>query len=910
MKGSRSICLLCRHLISAAGRSRTSQWQAQAARFATTRSPQRDDLSVERTTQTSEEPLIAETAINRPKLDKVRRVVNDNQRRTSGISWSRKGPGKAPTKNSARTDALFKEIVREQTSRKDVPASTDSKSNNMDLALVQAIANLERMIEKGNPEADAYAYLQTVVYPILPGPNVAVPRIFYRVVSRLMEKIVSAKKEAIRFTKLPTVADIFRVHRDIGEMNPQRWAMLVGELVKAIVETGHSSEEQQPDAVDENLATRDAMLTELVESWKVLSMPKVMPVAPDNELTDGFWFPRLVKYSLRKFEDTGNFPAAFSSVFPDYRPVQLGAPVAVLAIATYALLLDPQRSNPDVRQSATRFVTRVGNLIKFVKYRDKALQSHLAHNFPGLENYVMSQWPNIKEYLKDKFESMAGSATPREPSKPSHLPSPVYKSLLSQLNRVHELKRFHGTRSRQHVDELWQKFVGSHQDIAPNKAAELRNQPGIFDLFISVRMALNQPDQAIAALATLRQVGLKPTLRTWTSMLDGCKKARNVNAIRNVWAKLAGSGLKLDMRLWTARVSGLIEGGDVQGGIQALEEMTRLWNESSKDENSTAVKPTIEPVNAALVCLVRQDEVSAAENLLVWAGRQGIEPDIFTFNALLSRFISDGRNNRDRDVRRLFALMKDTGVDADETTFTIILNASMSKISPGDTESQAKVVAGVLDDMQAAGLEANLRTYGKMISNLLQSSKDSDNDNDHAMEALKAVLAHLWDHGHELSPHIYTMLVKGYFTRHPPDLEAVDALLQRRRLLDCEDFDKVFWDTVIKGYLRAGQVSKALEITYRLGDAGAVIVLSTQEGLLQALLQHGREADATALVAKLRSVFEKGHRLGGYGSDELEQAVFWRHPFWRAAEMAGVFERNSIGIATDAAVPAAGSESS
>ncbi|KAI1771345.1 hypothetical protein F4818DRAFT_429835 [Hypoxylon cercidicola] len=890
MKGSRSTCLLCRHLLATSGGLRSSRRQAQAALFSTTTASRTDDPVA--TARTSNEPPPAEPVTRQSEPYTIRKILERERVNTPKKQWSRNKLKKAPAKDSARVDALFQQIVREQTEAKDASHNTASTNPNLDLELVQAIGKLERMVDGGDSAVDAYAYLKSDIYPMLQEPDITIPRVFTRTVSRLMEKVVTAKKEAIRSPTLPAVAEIFRVYVDIGEMKPQRWAMLVGELVKNIVEIEPSTGEQESATADEGLSTRDAMLADLVESWKILSLPKGVHITPNNEMTEGFWFPRVDKASLRKFSDKGNFPAALSSVFPQYAPNQLGAPVAVLAIATYALLLDPQRSNPAVRRSATRFVGKIAYLITFVNYRDAALRREVLDAFPVLEPYIMSQWPIMKEQLQHRIDSMAASAAHVQPGESSSTKSGRINanSLGDRLRRAYVSIRNIGE-----VDRLWQKFVGPVANIPPERVTELQRHPGLFDTFIHARMALNQPDKAVEALNTLRKVGLRPTMKTWNVMLDGCKEARNVNGIKNVWAKLAGSGMKLDMRIWTTRVSGLIESGDVQGGIQALQEMVGLWNQSSKDENTTAVEPTIEPVNAALAGLIRQDQVSTAESLLAWAGRQGIEPNIVTFNTLLRCFI---RDEFDQGVRRLFAAMGDTNVSADEATFTIVLDGAFSKISPDDTEKQAQTVVRVLDQMKAAGLEVNLQTYGKMIYNLLRLGP-------RAREAVKAVLAHLWDQDFELSPHIYTMLVEHYFFgRDTPDLDAVESLLQRRRLLDYDDMDATFYDRLIKGYSLAGEAGKALEIYRKLSDAGSGVVLDPQLELLRALLREGRIEDARGVVDNTKRTFEESHP----GAHSVETAKFWRHPFWRVAWHHGIYERNER-AATTAAEAEAESES-
>ncbi|KAL7626812.1 hypothetical protein AAE478_003586 [Parahypoxylon ruwenzoriense] len=883
MKGSRSTCLLCRHLIAAPGRSHTSQWQAQAqaqaqaTSFSTSSTVRNDNPAI---TATPRAPDAGRGSSN------TRKVLARKSEGPSNIAWSQKRRGNPPVQDSAKVEAIFKQIVSKQTQLKHVPADTSSASATMDPALVQAIEKLKQMTEKDEAEADAYDYLKSEIYPMIRKPGIYLSPAFCGAVLKLMDKVVAAKRKAMRSPRLPSVAEIFQVYVDIGEMKPKLWATVVGELVHNIVQMDPATESSRLDEAHEEFLTRDGLLMDLVGSWKVLSLPKAASAVPDNEMIDGFWFPRPDKFSITRFSAGGDFPAAFSSIFPEYLPNQLGAPHAVLAIATYALLLDPRRSNPVAIQSAARFTTRVASLIIFVRFQDTALQEEVSRHFPKLENYVMAQWPNIKAQLKEKIESgpMSNIRAP-----PSERPRRTGLGDIEAFSLGSRLSRAYGLGNSNRVDELWAEFVGPSKRISPERAATVRKYPDLMDSFLNTRMALSQPKQVVEVWDTMRQVGLKPTIKTWNVMLDGCKEARNVNGIRNVWAKLARSGMKLDTKIWTTRVSGLVEAGDVQGGIQALEEMAKLWEESSKDENSTAVKPTIEPVNAALAGLIRRKQVAAAESLLAWAGRQGIEPDIFTFNSLLRGFVREGR---DKDVRQLFNAMRDLDVRADEATFTIILDAAFSSIAPDNAEEQAKAVTSVLTEMESVGLEANLQTYGKIIYNLL-------NTGDGAKETVAAVLAHLWSKGLELSPHIYTMLVDHYFAQRPPDLVAVKTLLARRRALDYDDMDNIFYDRVIKGYARVGDTCTALDIYRRLSKAGVLVNLSTLMELLRVLMWQDRIADAQNLVISVRKMYEERHRrfVAAAGGDETETPGFWNHPFWHNAREYGL-EPNGRGPPT------------
>ncbi|CAJ2510111.1 Uu.00g060110.m01.CDS01 [Anthostomella pinea] len=880
MKGSRSVCLLCRHQLATAGKLRATQWQAQAALFSTT-TPRADDTA---------EPAAGQSASNI-----FRRVSIEHSPREPRVKLSQAKPRKPPEKPSARVDALFQQIIQEQHEQHGQhghheqlkqrqghggqPEAPANGSTNVDLELVQAIGKLQAMVESDAPVADAFAYLKAEIYPTVQIPNINIPQVYFRVVSDLLDKVFEAKKADMHTDGLPTAADIFRVYVDIGELKPRRWANLVGKLVEIVACA------QYPPELDlgKREAMRQAMLVDLVESWKVLSLPKIA-LTPTNgdKITDGFWFPRPDKFSLLKFSKKGNFPVAFSTVFPQYHPTELGAPVAVLAVATYALLLDGQPSSVNARRSAARFMSKVAYMITLVQYRDQTLRKDVAHWFKPLEEYVMTQWPIIKDHLKAQVESMDRSTrTAQQPSGSSsatHVPSTIPAASIGR-----RLAQAYGTRNDLEVDRLWQEFVGSEKDISAERAAELRQHPDLIDSFINTRMALNRPHKAIAAWGVLSKIGLKPTLRTWNVMLDGCKKAGNANFIKNIWAKLAASGTELDTAVWTTRVSGLIECGDLEAGIMALEEMTNLWKAASKDKKLTAVKPSIEPVNAALAGLIRQKQEAAAEKLLAWASRHGIEPDIFTFNTLLRPLIRDG--NRDGDVHRLFSTMQTFGVRADAATFTVVLDAAYSKIDPQDSAAQTKVVQDVLASMKAAGLESNLQTYGKMIYLLLRSN---------ARQAVELVVNQLWAEGHEFSPHIYTMLVEDYFARRPPNLKAVDDLVERRRLLDYDDMDRVFYDRVIKGYALVGRTDTALEMYYRLSD-GVRVNLGTQADLVNKLIEQGRLEDARALVNRTKRRFEAEN------PGATEEHRFWSHHFWHQAARYGLIERSAPAGATGAA---------
>ncbi|KAI1755396.1 hypothetical protein F4782DRAFT_488391 [Xylaria castorea] len=858
MKGSKPVCLLCRlQVAKATSKTRAAQWQTQTIYLSTT-SSRRNAAGAGRAAP--DNAAIPESISNQAQSPPyVRKTLSETRRPTSNVQISQtKLAGEQP---SSRVDVLFRNIIKEQRDLEDgVGGASTRRSASIDLSLVQAIGKLQEMVsDKNVPVASAYLYYRTEIIPAVGVPGTHVPKAYHSVKFALLEKLVAAKKADMITDTLPTAADIFQIYAEVGELKPRQWVTLVGELVQCIVNMDPAAKTQSILEYEGQLALREAMLADLVESWKVLSLPR-HAISPEgeNELTNSFWFPRLDKFSLMKYAKKGDFSAAFSTLFPQYPRNQLGTPVAVLAIATYALLHDSERCSVDVRNNATRFMTKVEHLITFVDYHDATLQREIASVFPGLEGYVMGLWPKIRAFLKQRRASEDGSTEVYRILASNDKPQEIRFFNAASIGR--RLEKSHPTRNSGEIDRLWEEFVGSDKTIPEERAAQIRENPHLIDSFIKTRMTFNQPDKAITAWNVLGKVGLKPSLRTWNLMLDGLSKAGNINGLKNIWTKLAKSGMTLDTAIWTTRVAGLIRCGDIEGGLHALEEMARLWD---KDPNKTAVKPTIEPVNAALVGLIHRKQHDVAEKLLVWAGRKGIEPDIFTFNTMLRSLIRAG--NRDDDVAKLFATMRSQGVRANEATSTIVLDASFSKGEVRDPEDQANIVADVASAMAAAGLELNMQTYGKMIYLLLRSN---------ATVAATAVVNHLYKRNLELSPHIYTMLIENCFAQNPPALDTVQLFVKRRRHLDFDDVDHIFYDRVIRGYIQVGETSAALDVYKHVVGSGASMSLSALNDLLRALLRQDHRQEAREMVNREKKRFEKQN------PDPEEHARYWGHQFW------------------------------
>jgi pentatricopeptide repeat protein len=222
--------------------------------------------------------------------------------------------------------------------------------------------------------------------------------------------------------------------------------------------------------------------------------------------------------------------------------------------------------------------------------------------------------------------------------------------------------------------------------------------------------------------------------------------------------------------------------------------------------------------------------------------------------------------------------MRSVNIRADVATFTVLLEACLNQIGNLPPAKQVALVERVLAAMKSSGVEINMQTYGKIFYILLL-------DGDRAEEAVKAVLAHIWGRGLELSSHIYTMLAEHYFSRSPPDTAAVAALIHNRRLHDNRGIDRVFWERVMKGYCQAGELRRAMGIFDRVFVTGTTVTFGSLYALLCPLVEVGDVQAAARVVEAARKIGKVEEAGGGRGGDGKR---YWMHRFWQLAYEQGL----------------------
>jgi len=617
------------------------------------------------------------------------------------------------------------------------------------------------------------------------------------------------------------------------------------------------------------------ILEDLIGSWNIITCPdgktKSYAVRDFSHLN---WshIPKLsdrdVQSRIRKHGPSGGF----APILPIKLSFHRHDGVAPLALATFCLLTHHTNSMKEIVQHAKPLTYAIAQVINTQKLDlDRVLQCLPIVPKPDpVSSYLQSHWSDIQKVA-------AGTTVPQ--ARPNfHLPDKA--EFIKNLPRLDDALR---RRDIGQVDRMWTEM--SHLPVYTTAEHGPRGMlsGGMCNHFIQVYMALSHPNQAIKVWNYMVDNGLIPTLATWDSMLTGCKKSRDAKALEDVWAKMQAARVHPDIHCWTSRISGLVECNKSRLALAALDEMGSVWLGRARELHGKkattlelqhigdlqgAVKPAIETINAAIGGLLKRFKNDEAHRVLAWAGTFGITPNVITYNILLRPLIRGGQVQEAMSILRH---MKENGVAADVATFTTILEETFRYSEQHTPEEQSEILANVFAEMEAAGVKANLHTYGRIIYQLLQSeSRD--------LTAVNAVLARMSQEKLEPSPYIYTIFVEYYFRQNPPDLDAVRGLIQRVKDKDDGSADNVFWDRVIEGYAEAGDTAAAMRILGQISSSSARktgnIGWPTLELVVGALVKNEEWEAVKDLVRNIK--LDSGGPIEANARGKEGQHKFWR----------------------------------
>lgn len=686
------------------------------------------------------------------------------------------------------------------------------------------------------------------------------PTFLHSLSSALLRQVLRAKNQHPRSQKLPTITEISGLYLQLGVLQGDEWTNMILGLVKNILEFRNSG---NSDAEEELRLFED-----LLGAWNV-GCRRQGSLSAEDSLDWSNLPPTTAKHIIETKRRRGLLPC-YSLLTPTFRTAHLSQ-IPVVTVATLVLLTQNCPLDQEVLSAAEPFLKLLKTNVAIIGQDISRIDSIPGSDLQIVIEFALQQLPEFERNTEEA---------------PSHVAAAKRHSSVARVRNDYFMKATKNAARAQdfaQLDRLWHdamQFPISRE--IPTADTHIKHPTlnvEICDYFILLYMKLRRPDRAIDVWNHMVKVGITPTSSTWSSMINGCRISRDVISLEAIWKKMELSGMKPDLACWNARVSGLIDCGRVDAGLNALDEMGKKWIVSSQKAKGNAShtpdaipktpKPTVETINLVIAGLLRKGKHDIAQRVLGWAGKFGIKPDIVTYNTLLRPLIRQGQPE---EARELLEQMQRAGFQADAVTFTTIMDEVLGSCDPSNPDEQMETIDTLFSQMAAVGIKASLHTYGKLVYNLLHNS---ERGSEQCLVTVNAVLERMAKDGLRPSTHIYTMMVEHYFTQDPPNLDAVKTLIERMNL-EIGTSDQIFWDRVIEGYARTGETAAAMRVLGKINSRDNAAGWYTLRTLLAALVDDEQWELARTLVRNTKA--DQGGPL-----DANERGKEGQHRFWELA---------------------------
>ena len=436
----------------------------------------------------------------------------------------------------------------------------------------------------------------------------------------------------------------------------------------------------------------------------------------------------------------------------------------------------------------------------------------------------------------------------------------------------------------------------------------------LYERLLVTFLALRDSQTAIEIWRAMVGAGHKPTVKTYSIAMQGCRFAGDAETLEGFWANMRRAGLQPDSHAWSTRVFCQLRSRKSRLGLQVLNEMSEEWIAAARrahdqdypsatkkkaaaqvspsvlaeryaDSVNGVPRPNIVVLNSALAALAIAND-AAIPKALSWGRAFSIEPDLTTYNILLNISM---RHDKPAEALDILRHMNSKGIQADSQTWTVLLSAlfargALDNLEPA--EQQAKILAFMdsLESANAAGIDA--KGYALIIDRLLKHHANP--------AAADAVIQHMLARNIQPTAHIYTILMSSYFdpalppsspaNADPPlpNFAAVDALW--KSILDTNRkaprpaiLDAQFYDRMLEGYAHhhgaCGSTKPMMYFLFRAQHEGKRPSWKALTAVVRALGERAEWERARSVVGKVLRDAQQG--TGGTSRSRFGMRYFW-----------------------------------
>lgn len=762
----------------------------------------------------------------------------------------------------------------------DEPTSQDSTDNDLDVLnqmLFEEKGTLKEFLQqcKDTAGTEARKSFADRLETLTSHKSLAGRDIFADILLRVCR---SRSRYPMHHHSVPTASEVIRLYLKHNLMN-QRWHVILGIQIGALLESVHDpvSAEVTQD-ISDNTAP---ILEELLDFWAIFleehgTQQRIMgagtnPLIALDNFKDSMSRASVSQLSALGFCWIGDIRTVnLSKLYGSHVLNQRVNVIAAAAIVTdryFQLLVKknlPVSKSTESAKSFLQLSEQCSKEINLDRHVFQALSTHLVeYGTP----------PRIVD------RALAGCGVPQSKVV---LWSPVLiKGLAAPSDK--DTINDRATWDKHQVILFFRKFDGPISELNNRLVREWESfqtkpmgadveewmRDRVFCRFIEKFFLTGRPKLAVEVWNLMIKSDVVPKRTHWHAMIVGSARVKDLASMQACWYQMKAAGIEPDHGQWTAWIHGLITCGEWRLGIEALEELGRLWKKAPMlaGSDQDQLLPSIAPVNAAISAVLKMGQPHMAPRIFSWAKLEKVPLDISIFNIMLGSAVI---KNESKTVDQLLSEMKAHNCQPNHTTFAILLDGLLkqpnSSFHTKKPEAQQAIIFTLLATIKQRGLGISTRTYANILEGLLSSETVNTT-------AARSVLEHMALQKVQPSRQFYKIFMNYYFNATPPDLPAINSLWRSIRH-DKDILDPTLLVRMIEGYRRVGEFKRMLHFARLMPKEGMTPSWSTLLKILRTLVR-ARERDLANEFIDDVSDQEHGLLRHGEGVEMKGRKTFW-----------------------------------
>jgi len=330
----------------------------------------------------------------------------------------------------------------------------------------------------------------------------------------------------------------------------------------------------------------------------------------------------------------------------------------------------------------------------------------------------------------------------------------------------------------------------------------------------------------------MARFGAKPGVSMWTALLDAYDKMRAVDDAIAAWNMMLAQGIKPDGLTYRALISGLFNGRKPEEAMKTFQTFRKesmkdcsgpqtlsvyntvlhglllmdSWNEANilmQSMRANGPKPDIVSYNTFLAYHSRRRDFRALATLVNTMASNKLVGDVFSFSIILSALLKAGRDDA---PEMLLSIMRKQGVQPNVATFSAIIDHQMGERS----ENNLRVAVRILHQMeQDESTLPNEVTYTSILAGLYRGQWLAV---EKAEEWRKDIVGRMERRGVNLNLPMYHTLIKACL-EYPNPEGLQHALGYYREMVRRKiPLNQTTWYILLAGLLHRGEWSVANEV--------------------------------------------------------------------------------------------------